>query len=125
MAGLTTTERGYGWSHEKVRAQLMADHVDGSPCWWCGLPVFREKTANWDGESLHADHSEERARDGGDADRLLHGICNKQRGGGSRDDQRPAVTGVAMDERMPDVVVSPEDESLDIGTTWFDWPEMA
>ena len=25
------------------------------------------------------------------ADRLLHGLCNKQRGGGSHDEQRPAL----------------------------------
>ena len=31
----TTTERGYGWSHRKLRATLLPQ-AWGSPCWRCG-----------------------------------------------------------------------------------------
>lgn len=40
--------------------------------------------------TLHGDHSHGK-QNGGVADRLLHGLCNKQRGDGSRDDERPAL----------------------------------
>ncbi len=45
-------------------------------------------------QELDADHDEARAHGGEKATRLLHAICNRQRGDGSRDDVRPAITGV-------------------------------
>ncbi|CDZ92281.1 hypothetical protein QM787_04025 [Rhodococcus ruber] len=98
----STTARGLGWSHQQQRARLLQRHVDGSPCWWCGRPMFRDRTVNFDYDpasedqtsgTLAADHSHARATGGTKADRLLHGLCNKQRGDGSRDHLRPAVTG--------------------------------
>ena len=89
----TTTEKGLGWQHQKQRERLLRGHRDGSPCWWCGLPMHRDKTANWDGEALHADHEQARANGGHKADRLLHGRCNKQRQTGTHDAHRPTVTG--------------------------------
>lgn len=82
----TTTQRGLGWEHQQQRKRLLARHVDGSPCWWCGEPMFKT-------QSLAADHTLARAHGGTKADRLLHELCNKARGDGSRDHQRPAITG--------------------------------
>lgn len=98
----TTTDRGLGWTHQKQREQLLRAHVDGTPCWWCDRPMYRDRTRNWDYDptstdaasgSLAADHSQARAHGGTHADRLLHGRCNKQRQDGSRDHLRPAITG--------------------------------
>jgi hypothetical protein len=79
-----TTDRGLGWQHQKQRARLVARHVEGSLCWWCGEPMYRS-------QGLAADHSVARAKGGALADRLLHGPCNAQRGDGSRDHRRPAL----------------------------------
>ena len=87
----TTTQRGLGWKHQQEAARLLRRHTDGTRCWWCGLPMFREITRNWDDKRLAADHSQARAFGGIRADRLLHGNCNSQRGDGTRDHQRPAV----------------------------------
>lgn len=93
----TTTERGYGHDHQQAREQLMFHHVDGTPCWWCGEPMYRDRTKNWDYDptstdpgsgSLHADHGNGKDAQ---ASRLLHERCNKSRGDGSRDDSRPAL----------------------------------
>lgn len=89
----TTTEKGLGWQHQKARNYLMSRHRDGTACWWCGQPMYRDKVRNWDGESLAADHTLARANGGTHADRLLHGICNKQRQDGHNDHQRPALAG--------------------------------
>ncbi|QXU53625.1 hypothetical protein [Rhodococcus sp. LW-XY12] len=98
----STTARGLGWDHQKTRERLLRNHVDGTPCWWCSLPMFRNRTNNWDHDptsndpasgSLAADHSQARAHGGTQADRLLHGTCNKERQDGRRDHLRPAVTG--------------------------------
>lgn len=87
----TTTQRGLGWSHQVQRDHLLARHVEGTPCWWCGEPMFRS-------QGLAADHSVARANGGVRADRLLHEGCNKARGKGDRDHLRPAVTGTALDD---------------------------
>ncbi|NKS94629.1 hypothetical protein GS876_10395 [Rhodococcus hoagii] len=108
----TTTQKGLGWQHQKERDALLRVHVDGTPCWWCGLPMYRDRTNNWDHNptsndrasgSLAADHSHARAQGGIKADRLLHGWCNKQRGEGNRDHLRPVVTGIDVtDTRSTD-----------------------
>lgn len=87
----TTTQRGLGWAHQKQREHLLRVHVDGSPCWWCGEPMYKA-------QSLAADHSHARAHGGTKADRLLHELCNKSRGDGSRDDKRPALTGEDIEQ---------------------------
>lgn len=79
-----TTQRGLGWKHQKQRARLLTKHVDGTLCWWCGEPMHKS-------QSLAADHTVARARGGVNADRLLHELCNKERGDGSRDHLRPAL----------------------------------
>jgi hypothetical protein len=55
--------------------------------------MLKDIHRNWDHKKLAADHSIPRAMGGKRADRLLHSLCNKQRGDGRHDDQRPAVTG--------------------------------
>nr|WP_081265074.1 hypothetical protein [Prescottella equi] len=101
MAG-ATTEKGLGWQHQKERRYLLSRHRDGTICYWCGLPMYRDRTCNWDYKpessdlasgSLAADHSHSRAHGGTKADRLLHGQCNKERQDGSRDHLRPALAG--------------------------------
>lgn len=97
--------RSYDDAHRRRARRLHANHVDGTPCWWCGLPMFKDRTKNpdYDPEAmrsdgkpdltsgvLHADHPDGKDN-GGVADRLLHGLCNKQRGDGSRDHERPAL----------------------------------
>lgn len=56
--------------------------------------MYRNKTRNWDGQALEADHTKARSRFGAGktrADRLLHKTCNIQRGDGTHDDERPAL----------------------------------
>lgn len=86
-----TTARGLGWDHQENRRRLLARHPEGRACWWCGKPMWRDAARNWDREPLHADHTKARSRGGTAADRLLHGLCNKQRGDGSRDHERPTA----------------------------------
>ncbi|HEY9315801.1 hypothetical protein [Williamsia sp.] len=96
MAAKSTTARGLGWKHQKQRVRLLAQHRDGTLCWWCGCPMYRDPELNPDGNPLNADHSHTRADaaktgHATEADRLMHDKCNKERGDGSRDHQRPAL----------------------------------
>lgn len=91
----TQKEKGLGHEHRKNREYLLSRHVDGTACWWCGEPMYREAGRNHDGKPLHADHSTARAHGGTKADRLLHDLCNKRRGDGSRDHTRPTVAALA------------------------------
>lgn len=96
----TTTQKGLGHSHKLTVKGLKAKHADGTPCWWCGLPMYVDKSLNWDGESLAGDHSMARAHHRGTkADRLLHGWCNKSRGSGERDHLRPTLTGIPVGQK--------------------------
>lgn len=89
----STTARGLGWKHQQQRERLLRGHRDGAACWWCDKAMFRDPKLNWDGQPLEADHTESRSQGGTRADRLLHSVCNRQRGDGSRDHLRPALTG--------------------------------
>ncbi|QRP60582.1 AAA family ATPase [Corynebacterium minutissimum] len=88
-------ERGYSYhDHDLPRKRLLIALKDGSPCWWCGLPMHKDKKRNWDGWALAADHSNPHgAKNGEKPDRLLHGRCNSQRQDGRYDKRRPALTG--------------------------------
>lgn len=86
----TTSQRGYGRAHQLRRQGLMAALVEGSPCDWCGRPMYRDASKNFDGASLEADHEDALATHGvhGNlATRLLHRKCNRQRGVGVDDAQ--------------------------------------
>ena len=103
-AKANTTDRGLGWRHQQAVAGLLRKHADGSPCWWCDLPRFKQPAGhhrNWDAKALAGDHSVPRVAGGLLADRLLHGTCNSQRGDGRWDDERPALTGVHPSEWRP------------------------
>jgi len=88
-----TTSRGLGWNHQRQRGILIANHTQGSKCWWCDKPMYREAAKNWDSKPLEADHTNPRSKAGPHnlADRLLHSTCNRQRGDGSKDHARPAL----------------------------------
>lgn len=88
-------ERGYSYhDHDLPRKRLLIALKDGTPCWWCGLPMHKDKKKNWDGWALAADHSNPHgAKNGEKPDRLLHGRCNSQRQDGRYDKRRPALTG--------------------------------
>nr|WP_033097028.1 hypothetical protein [Rhodococcus sp. p52] len=93
----SAARRGLGAPHRRQREILLGRHVDGAPCYWCAEPMFRDASRNPDGQPLEADHSLSRAHGGTKADRLLHSVCNRQRGDGSRDHLRPAVTGETLE----------------------------
>ncbi|WP_230557731.1 hypothetical protein [Rhodococcus sp. I2R] len=123
-------ERGLGYDHVRQRKNLLHQHVDGSPCYWCGEPLFKDPAANWDEQSLAADHSHARALGGTVADRLLHNQCNSQRQDGAHDHERPAVTGVPPWEwRASASSTAPNkrrlgEPNVDLGTRFMPWPDM-
>lgn len=98
---LTMEQRGYGLTHQRQREIMKRRHKDGTPCWWCGLPMHLDQQRNWDKWPLHADHGEAPGRDGGKASRFLHGKCNSQRRDGEHDGIRPALTGKHPSEPLP------------------------
>ena len=97
---LSSTQRGLGTEHRKVRAKLLAQHIDGLPCpcladGKCraacpcrpagrGLPMWRDAARNVDHLPLEADHGQlARSMGGTIADRLLLATCNRSRGAGT------------------------------------------
>jgi hypothetical protein len=71
----TTTQRGYGSGHQKLRAALLAVLSPGTPCpqrfgdgTTCGEPM-------WPGQDLHLGHTDDRAGYIG----LVHAACNLRR----------------------------------------------
>lgn len=44
----TQTELGLGWTHRQASKNLHDNHQDGTPCDWCGRPMFKDRTRNWD-----------------------------------------------------------------------------
>lgn len=112
---LTTTQRGLGHRHRVAVKALMMRHQDGSPCDWCGKPMWRDHTRNWDYDpdqvgsgKLQGDHGamtrSEAIRRGIPIplpDRLLHRKCNSQRGDGVNDHLAAANrSSSAVDERL-------------------------
>jgi hypothetical protein len=75
----TTTELGYGWNHQRARAQAVRDMEDGQPCVRCGGPLYRSM-----GKRLHLDHHDDRRGYRG----LAHGRCNEQAGQAKAQRQR-------------------------------------
>ena len=131
----TTTQRGLGWDHQKKRAVLLAVHRDGTPCWWCARPMFRDKQRNFDGQALAADHEIARANGGTEAGRLLHGSCNSARQEGLRDHERPALSRITLADleaqrganNPPDghteAITAPSRRVTRPKAPIFDWPD--
>jgi hypothetical protein len=107
-----TSARGLGWRHQQAVASLRRRHTDGTPCDWCGRPLWLDRTRNWDYDpsrgplsgTLHADHAgmsrAEAIRLGNPIplpNRLLHQLCNIQRGTGGLDHLAPANNGNNID----------------------------
>ena len=67
----TRQQRGYGKRHDDVRARLVRQHIPGTPCPKCALPM-------WDTRYLDAGHSVDlRDNPTAVADRLEHRACNR------------------------------------------------
>lgn len=96
----TTTAKGLGWRHRQAVEALRRKHTDGAKCDWCARPMYLDRTKNWDYKpdsnpasgTLHGDHSHMSRNQAitlgqpiGLPDRLLHGVCNIQRGDGGND----------------------------------------
>lgn len=85
----STTARGYGHAHQINRRRLLANLRDGTPCDWCGQPMYRDAKRNPDSAPLEADHTKAlKHHNNNPADRLLHRRCNRQRHDG-KDERRP------------------------------------
>lgn len=113
-----TTDKGLGWPHQQAVARLLRKLVDGTRCWWCGLPMHRDKHRNWDGKTLAGDHTVPRVHGGHLADRLLHGVCNSQRQDGRWDSQRPVVTGCHPSEWRPNGVNAAPLDTAELAMDW-------
>lgn len=112
----TTTEKGLGWRHRQAAEQLRRKHTDGTPCSWCGRPMYLDRTRNWDYDptssnpdsgKLHAHHSKisraEAIRRNLPIplpDELLHGTCNIQLGDGGNKHLAAAATGQRTQTRQ-------------------------
>lgn len=64
----STTARGYGSEHQKLRAKLLPSAY-GQPCTRCGLPMLK-------GQALHLDHTDTRNGYLG----FAHASCNRKAG---------------------------------------------
>lgn len=93
---IRTRPRRLGWNHACAVAELKRKHVDGSPCEWCGRPMWIRRVDNWDYDPysrdrnsgiLQGDHTLARSLHDDEVppDRLLHGECNRQRADGRND----------------------------------------
>jgi hypothetical protein len=113
------SERGYDYTHRIQAERLRANHIDGTTCWWCGLSMYRDRTKNPDYDPqarrsdgkpdttsgvLGADHPDGKGK-GKIANRLLHGLCNKQRGDGSRDQERPALRQIRTESPLGELAM--------------------
>lgn len=93
-------KKGLGGRHRQAVAAMKREHKDGDPCFWCGRPMWLDPTRNWDyipgsrkngNGVLQGDHVIPRSEYIAKGlpvplpDRLLHGICNMQRGRGGND----------------------------------------
>lgn len=71
---MSTTSRGLGWQHQQARAAALRALVPGTPCPFCGDPMFAE-------QQLDYDHAVPRALGGHNGPRrLAHSSCNRKAG---------------------------------------------
>lgn len=108
----SSSARGVGWQHSKDRRRLIATLVDGTPCCYCGGPMYRSDADRdlKDQLRLEADHGQPRVLGGTKADRLAHARCNRSAGatlgnrlrGARRHGQRlPSRTSREWGTRLP------------------------
>ncbi len=67
----STTDRGYGWAHQRARASALKGMADGQPCTRCHQPMWRSQAP-----TLDLDHTEDRSGYQG----LAHRACNRRAG---------------------------------------------
>lgn len=107
-------QRGYDWTHRNNRQRLLYNLVDGTPCEWCGKPMYKDPDRNFDHAPLEADHTKDLKHHGpSKADRLVHRHCNRSRRDG-HDERSPLNQPAAPDD------VSPEPQTTPPATGW-DW----
>jgi len=85
----TTTARGYGSSHQALRARLLAAWKPGQPCARCGQPMWHRWKLDQYGRrvtALHLGHTDDRRGYTG----LEHRACNR------RDGQRKTTAVLRM-----------------------------
>lgn len=70
----TTTQRHYGWQHQQARAKALRNLVPGTPCPFCGEPMFKDMRLDYDHHPPIA-----LAGPGGER-RLSHAACNRRAG---------------------------------------------
>ena len=69
----STTQRGYGWTHQQTRRHALEDlrRHDGQPCPRCSKPMWHTHA-----KQLDLDHTEDRTGYRG----LAHATCNRRAG---------------------------------------------
>lgn len=82
----STTARGYGYEHRRIRQALLAALVPGTPCPHCQRPMQP-------GMDLDLDHTDDRSGYRG----LAHRSCNRRAGAHKRNRQRPTRTTTSRD----------------------------
>jgi hypothetical protein len=86
MTRPSTSARGYGWAHQKLRARLIQRMRDGDPCAECALPM-------WHGTPLDLCHD----HDNGGYKGLGHASCNRSEGASRGNRDRLTTTHHARD----------------------------
>lgn len=118
----SSTQRGYGVRHKRMRRLLLAQLVDGTPCPWCNKPLYKQPEKNFDGAPLEADHEKDIKTYGTKhfANRLLHRRCNRQRGAGFDERSPLKQSGKPLDSHVGRS--SGDAEQCDEGKTpVFEW----
>ena len=70
----TTTQRGYGYAHQKARKDALSALIDGTQCWRCKCPMYAY-------QSLDLDHTTPISKGGMYGLTVLtHSSCNRRAG---------------------------------------------
>ena len=70
----TTTQRGYGRTHQRARKEAFEALPEWSPCARCSKPMWKHSEDSRGRSSLHYDHAEDGTYLG-----FSHGSCNRSR----------------------------------------------
>ncbi|MEV6847625.1 endonuclease domain-containing protein [Actinoplanes sp. NPDC051411] len=96
MERLTTTQKGYGWAHQRARQRALAAVEDGTACSRCGGPMWRAQA-----RLLDLDHTDDRRGYRG----LAHRACNRRAG------QAKGMLGRTRATSVPSVTPQPTPRS--------------